>query len=532
MNELRSDAPLVAFRADASIEMGTGHLMRCLTLADRLRAAGHATIFLISPPAAHWSGHVEARGHTVKVLNLPKGALAEGLDGTAHASWLPWGWQRDADSTQAALSSRVAWLVVDHYGLDTRWEQAVRARADRILVIDDLADRPHDCDILLDQNPQDDEGSRYDGLVPDGCQRLIGPRYALLRPEFAEMAAEPRRERGSIERINIFFGGIDAPGATLAALEAVQLAGLSHVPVDVVIGSQSPHLAAIRNMAASLAAASVHVDATDMAALFARASIGVGASGVAALERCCVGLPAVALATAANQERGLRALAAAGACIACGPGTHATPQVLADALSTRAADRARLAAMSQIARSVVQGHGAGYVAAAIGAMESKSISIRPASESDLELCFALRNARANRLRSIETGLITLDQHTAWFKHRLGCVSSVMFIAEAGGLPIGTVRFDIESTAAVTSIMLDPSLQGRGLGKPLLETAIDTLYNRLGPVKVIALIKDDNTASLRLFKSAGFYEKSSDNALVRLERLVPDAADSQHAGAMR
>jgi UDP-2,4-diacetamido-2,4,6-trideoxy-beta-L-altropyranose hydrolase len=310
---------IFAFRADASARIGAGHLMRCLTLADRLRLLGHASHFLTRNPPPHLQATIAARGHGL--LLLPAAAPGESVppdpQAPPHADWLDGSWEDDARACRAALAPLGAdWLVVDHYALDARWEAALEPVGARLLVIDDLADRPHRAAALLDVNA----GRRaedYDRWLPAGSQRLIGPRYALLRPEFAEARAASleRRRQPALRHILVTMGGVDLPDATSAALAGLQAATLpADASVTVVMGRGAPWLDAVRAQAAALRwPAEVLVDVPDMAAQMQRADLAIGAAGGTAWERCCLGLPAVVVVLAENQRPGARALAAAGA---------------------------------------------------------------------------------------------------------------------------------------------------------------------------------------------------------------------------
>lgn len=213
----------VVFRTDASLTIGTGHVTRCLTLAKALRESGAQTLFICREHEGHLCNHIEEQGFAVHRLPSPrKGFVPD--DVSAHAAWLGATWQEDADSTVAAITSlqmKPEWLIVDHYGIDQRWEERLRPLVNRIMVIDDLADRHHDCDILLDQNLVPDLEIRYDSLIPEGCTRLLGPDYALLQPIYAELHDRIPPREGPIRRTLISFGGADSDNLTGRALEAV-----------------------------------------------------------------------------------------------------------------------------------------------------------------------------------------------------------------------------------------------------------------------------------------------------------------------
>ncbi len=347
----------IAVRTDASGEIGTGHLMRCLTLADALNQAGATVTFLTASATEPWRGSVESRGHRFAILPLVAARRVSEPDALDHATWLPWGQPADAAATLQTLAEPVDWLIVDHYAIDHRWERQVRTHARRILAIDDIADRCHDVDILLDHNPQDESARRYEGLLPEGARRLIGPRYALLRPDFAAAWAKRPPHDGAVRRINLFMGGTDAAGATLTVLAVLSDGDLRSIPVDVVIGGASPHLAAIRQAVEARHNTALHIDAPDIADLFAGADLAIGAGGVAALERCCVGLPAITMSVAANQEPGLAQFAAVGAVHHLGRFGAVPKPELAAAVRALVARPKLLYKMAEAARGIADGCG-------------------------------------------------------------------------------------------------------------------------------------------------------------------------------
>ena len=182
----------IAFRVDASTQIGTGHFMRCLTLADALKQHGAKIRFASRHMPEYLRDMLVVKGHEFMLLDSsPSDAISDGL---SHANWLGTSQHADAQDTVQALSGQTwDWLIVDHYALDARWESALRQTAKNIFVIDDIADRQHDCDVLLDQNLYADMDSRYTGKVPAHCQLLLGPRYALLRDEFRQLREQTSR---------------------------------------------------------------------------------------------------------------------------------------------------------------------------------------------------------------------------------------------------------------------------------------------------------------------------------------------------
>ena len=341
----------VAVRADASRTLGSGHVMRCLTLAEVLRARGATVQFICRPDHGHLGARITGQGF--------------GLH------WLPdtavWHADADAQHTLAALGpTGCDVLLVDHYALGAAWQTTLRPACRRLVVVDDLADRPHAADLLVDQNlgrqPAD-----YDGLLPGGATRLIGPTWALLRPEFAaaRAASLARRADGRLQHLLISMGGADPQQATLQVLRALAHSPLpADAQVTVVLGAIADTRPAIAELLPTLPWRSrLCMDVTDMAPLLAVADMAIGAAGGSAWERCCLGLPTALLVLADNQRPGTRALVAAGAALDLG-GVADLPATLPAALQ-QAADPTTLQRLSAAAAAATDGLGAQRVADAV-----------------------------------------------------------------------------------------------------------------------------------------------------------------------
>jgi UDP-2,4-diacetamido-2,4,6-trideoxy-beta-L-altropyranose hydrolase len=287
----------VAIRVDASAEIGSGHLMRCLTLADALRARGASVLFVCRrlPVALH--DVLRNRAYEVALLETTD---AKEVAQAAQSVIDP---MRDARQTSVALEGgRYDWLVVDQYALDARWERALRDVVPRFMVIDDLADRTHDCDVLLDQNLLAGMTERYATRVPEKCELLLGPHYALLQSSYAELRGAVAARESPLGRVLVFFGGGETDGVTARALDACLRVLPDDVGIDVVIATGS-------RLAKSLAAAAptrpnlvVHRSLPSLAPLMANASLALGACGTTSWERLCLGLPGIVVTMAENQR--------------------------------------------------------------------------------------------------------------------------------------------------------------------------------------------------------------------------------------
>ncbi len=301
----------IAFRTDASLQIGTGHVMRCLTLADVLKNRGAKVRFVCRHLPDHLRDMLIRKGHQVVMLNSERNDMS--VDDLAHAHWLGVSQIQDARDASKALSDQTwDWLVVDHYALDARWEIALRNNVQKILVIDDIADRRHDCDVLLDQNLYADMDTRYVGKVPASCQLLLGPRFALLRDEFRRTREKISPRNAPIKRVLVFFGGVDHDDYTSRAIGAIARVRSNNMHVDVVIGAQHPRRAQVE-AACALHEFECHVQTNRMADLMLAADLAIGAGGSTTWERCCLGLPTIVFAVAENQEPASKALAERGA---------------------------------------------------------------------------------------------------------------------------------------------------------------------------------------------------------------------------
>lgn len=306
----------VVIRTDASLEIGTGHVMRCLTLAASLRERGAETLFVCREHSGNLIEPIRQKGFEVLTLSIARTHGQPENSGNLampqHASWLGADWQTDANATRAALRGQaIDWIVVDHYALNADWEKSMRSACRRIMVIDDLADRPHDCDLLLDQN-LGRMAEDYDGLVPETCSRLIGPQFALLRPEFATMRdySLARRATPALKRLLISMGGVDGDNATGEVLQALVKCSLPEdCRIVIVMGQHAPWLASVRQLAEKLPwRTELLVNVADMASLMAESDLAIGGAGATAWERCCLGLPSIVVVLADNQRSGAVAL--------------------------------------------------------------------------------------------------------------------------------------------------------------------------------------------------------------------------------
>lgn len=333
-------------RSDASQTSGAGHLMRCLTLADALVERGWQAHFACNAAPGFDFSLIARRGHQLHYLP-PLNSWSEDARGIA--------------ALVAELQPR--WLVVDHYRLDSRWERACGQAPERICVIDDLADRPHDCALLFDSGIHR-QAEAYAPHLPAGCRLFCGPGFALLRPAFSSLRPESLKRRAEAarpQRILLAMGGVDADNVTGAVLDVISPVLTRYgLALDVVLGRSAPHQASVQAwLDAAPFAGRLHVDLPDLASLMAQSDIAIGASGGTALERLCLGLPSLVLSLADNQPPAAQAIAARGAGLYAGdvrePGWQ---DRLCAGLEDWLADPDGLRTVSTLAGALVDGQGA------------------------------------------------------------------------------------------------------------------------------------------------------------------------------
>lgn len=505
----------VVIRVDASARMGTGHLKRCLALAQALQTAGAAVHFVVRPIDAVAAQVLDGTPWPVHWLSqakdTPDQPPSASLDEPPHAPWAGVNWAQDARETVAALQNqRPDWLVLDHYAFDARWHQTVtQALGSRLLVIDDTADRSMAADALLDQNWHADHRLKYAGKcvgsyagrVRATPRWLCGPRFALLSTAYQD--APRRHPQPQVRSIGIFTGGTDPGGISAQVLASCREAGFAG-EIEVATTSANPQLADLQAACASAPPTTLLLDAPDLAAFFARHGLQIGAGGGATWERCCIGAPTIALALADNQHAVVPALAGLGALRAASlPGAAlADAPLLTTVLTELLHDANARAALAERAAALVDGRGAQRVALSLLA---STLQVRPAQLGDAQPLHGWRNHPAVRAVSIQGEAIAWPSHLAWLGAVLTAPDRWLFMGEVGAVPVGSIRWDRTHAGELTvSLSLDPELLGLGLGPHLLLAGEQAMLSRLGSAfTALATVLPGNTASQRLFETCGY-----------------------------
>ena len=296
----------IVFRVDSSLEIGTGHVMRCLALADILRDQNSDIYFICRNHPGNLIEYIESKKYKVFIIVNKEGQNFKLDSNLPHAKFLGDNQTNDANDCYAILSNiQPNWLILDHYGIDVLWQQILKNRYDKLMVIDDLANRQHICDILLDQTlgrkKQD-----YIKLVPKNCNLLLGPKNALLRPEFLKWRdfSLKRRLNPEFKKLLINMGGTDPNNITEQVLKALEKCQLPcNLKIIVILGGQSPHIESVKSKIRDLPyIIDLKVNVQNMAEIMASSDIAIGASGSSTWERCCLGIPSIQIVIADNQK--------------------------------------------------------------------------------------------------------------------------------------------------------------------------------------------------------------------------------------
>ena len=490
----------IAIRVDSSTEIGSGHVMRCLTLAEGLREKGAAVHFICKKLPGNLSGFIEGKRFSIHYTEHKGNEVCL----PDHLVLLKAQQNADARLTSSILKKigPVDWLIVDNYALDEEWERAVASLTKRLFVIDDLADRRHYCDLLLDQNINRDNDVRYKSLVPFQCRLMLGPSYALLRPEFTQARKQLRKRRSTVHRLLIFFGGTDTTNETEKTLKAIQQCGVSGLQADVVVGASNRHADRIKELCASIPGFEFHRQVSMMSKLMTDADCAIGAGGTTTWERCCLGLPSFVVTVAQNQERITEIMAEKGFVLYLGKSSEVTVQHITDALKFGLDNPYLLESMSTRSLSLVDGHGTDRV---VRTLSGSGIMVRRATVEDCKAIFHWRNNPETRKFFFDARELTFDTHMDWCRDAVSSADRVLLIGTSGNEDIGVIRFDLVDNRAAVSVYIDPAKRGQGLGPGLITAGSEWLFGAFPNITNIeADVMEGNTPSMRAFAAAGYF----------------------------
>lgn len=497
----------IVFRVDASKQIGTGHVMRCLCLAEQLRRYGAWVAFVCRLHEGHLSDLIESKKFILCRLENHSGDMVSG-SGPQHMSWLGTDWETDCGETAKCIASfeqKPDWVIVDHYALDHKWERQIRSVTKKIMVIDDLADRAHDCDLLLDQNIVENGDYRYSDIINEGCQLLLGPDYALLQPEYARLHKDVVLRSGKIKRIFIFLGGVDLSGFIAQVLESIVLLEKQDIQIDLVLGNCSNTRMQIESLVKAIPKINIYQNLPSLSLLMMTADLAIGACGVTTWERMCLGLPSIVVTVAYNQEEIARYLDKNNLVKWLGRIGEIGLTEIQSAL-TCVIEAGIDESWSGRCHELVDGKGV-YRAAVAVLLDAQSMLFpRQVTEADEQLLLEWANDPETRNNAFCKSRISPEEHHKWFHGHLRDKNNCqMYVVETEDrIPVGQVRFQrIETNQYEVHYSLDKVFRGRRIGGSLLRTALNDFLNVNNEIIVIAKVLNNNISSQKIFNHLHF-----------------------------
>jgi UDP-2,4-diacetamido-2,4,6-trideoxy-beta-L-altropyranose hydrolase len=478
---------ILLVRADASVSTGTGHIMRCLALAQAWQAAGGSVKAVLAESTTAIEERL--RGEAIEVVRV---------DATPASA-------RDAERTaQLAQEMQAQSVVIDGYGFHSDYQKAIKSRDLRLLVIDDHLHAGHySADLVLNQNAHAEE-NLYRSREPY-TRLLLGPRYAMLRREFASWRNWKREISSTARRILVTMGGSDPDNFTLRVLNALPMVERESLEIVVVIGGSNPHEVSVREAAAALGTRMnlrLLKNAANMPELMAWADVAVSGAGTTCWEMCFLGLPALLVDLAENQLPVAQRLDELGVAHHIGSSQDCSSAKVGAELTRLLASVETRRNMSSRGRELVDGRGASRVC---DALLGRGLRMRRARESDCRLLWEWANEPGVRASAFSQRAIGWEEHTSWFHGKLADESCMILIGEVDeGRPVGQVRINamVNRKAEIDlSVALDS--RGSGYGSLLLEAALREAFESSRIDTVHAYIRPENQASARAFEKAGF-----------------------------
>jgi UDP-2,4-diacetamido-2,4,6-trideoxy-beta-L-altropyranose hydrolase/UDP-4-amino-4,6-dideoxy-N-acetyl-beta-L-altrosamine N-acetyltransferase len=497
----------VIFRVDASLKMGTGHVMRCLTLAQALKENGANVEFICRKHGGSLIDKIRSSGFVVHELKVFKETEVDTK--LAHSHWLGATQQQDADDCINILKAeKLDWLIVDHYALDEQWQKRIKPYCEKLMVIDDLADRKHQCDILLDQTfgrQQED----YSALTPEGSELLLGSKYALLRPEFSKWRAYSldRRSKPEFKQLLINMGGVDVDDFTGQVLDELKTCTLpSDVNVTIVMGGTAPHLESVKSKAIMLPyKTEVKVDEGNMAEIMANSDIAIGAAGSTTWERCCLGLPTIQIVIAKNQQFLAETLA-------CRNIVKLAKEVKETSCLLENSSK-WMKSVGNSALGISDGMGTYKV---FNKMTDRKIFLEEFGEVDL--CNYVNLNENDKLQTLNMrnhpqikkwmysrNSISEENHFGFIKNLEIDMERRYFLVKQKDNIIGSInlsKINFENSVEL-GIYTNPFLQSKGSGKILESAASEYAFIELGVKKIKLEVFSDNERAIHFYNKCGF-----------------------------
>jgi UDP-2,4-diacetamido-2,4,6-trideoxy-beta-L-altropyranose hydrolase len=484
--------PPLLIRADGGAGIGMGHVMRTLALAEAWRARGAAVTFRGQGLGETSTARLTAAG----VRTMPARPTGE----------------NDARETVGAADAMArehdaaTWVLLDGYHFGEEYPRAIRRAGHRLMLMDDLADRPLCADVLLNQNHGAEE---LDYETNPDAVLLLGSSYALLRREFLTQRASQRQPPERARRLLLTFGGADTADMTRRVLRALGRERLVGLEVTALIGPASPRREPLQQLAREHSAGiSLYQDPRDLPHLMASADLAITAGGSTCWELALLGVPMLVIPVAENQVGVAASLERAGAAENLGWHADLDDAVLVRRVGALLDDASRRAALGAAGRRMIDGAGCDRVLEVVAALAAPTLRdaplmLRPARSEDTRQIWRLANDPTLRAGSFDRPVIPFGDHVGWFSAKLADPDVLYLLLDVGGVVAAQIRFERAGDAAELHFSVAPAFRGKGLGTRLLVRGAELVRDRLAVKRVHGVVRQSNPASVRAFRGAGY-----------------------------
>lgn len=473
----------ILIRADASVAIGAGHVMRCLALSQAWQDAGGGAVFAMAESLPAINERLGSEGIPVVHLKHPSGSQADARE-----------------TVEMVRSNHATWVALDGYCFSAEYQRRVKDAGMRLLVVDDIGEGSrYFADLVLNQNVHGNEAMYKER--ENYTRLLLGSRFVLLRREFASLRERTREITQTGRKVLITMGGSDPDNVTAKVVSALRLVDVEGLQATVLVGGGNPHMASLKELAGQCGSEiRIVTNPQSVTDLMLWADVAVSAAGSTCWEMCFLGLPAILIAVAENQMPGARELARREIAALLGSANEITPERIAGELQRVLLSKQGRESMSQRGRELVDGRGCERVLTAI---QSADLTLRHAGKSDCRLLWEWANDPGVRGASFHTATISWDEHAAWFADKLD--NALIYIAEdQQGKPVGQFRIDwLRDGDAQVDVSVASEKRGCGIAAALILKAVQAAFRETELVRLHAYVKPENRASVRAFEKAGF-----------------------------
>lgn len=472
----------ILFRADGNARIGAGHVMRCLALAHVAQDNGGRAVFLSSDLANAYATRLKNEHCTVLALTQT-----------------PYGKEDAEETLRLARENDAKWIVLDGYDFTSEYQQWIRDRGIKLLVIDDyFFKKEHTADILLNQNPKGNE----DYTSIETGEVLHGSKFTMLRREYRTLCSRgspASAEPAPTKNILITMGGSDPENLTPKVIRALKTIKILY-NLTILIGGANPNKEEIINIAED---AEVFEDVADMPALLATQDIAISAAGSTCYELAYMGIPALTITVAENQRVVAEGLAKEGAIIDLGWHSNVTEKRIAEETEKLLADKKSQKKMREIGQRIIDGEGSNRV---LMHMTGNRLRLRTVRDDDCKQVWEWANDPEIRKASFSSDPIPWEDHTKWFAKKMNDPSHYFYIAfNESDEPVGQIRFDCKGSDATISVSIEPQMRGKKYGVELITLGCKQLFAASESDVIHAYIKPENSASVAAFQKSGFTE---------------------------